>query len=49
MLVISKDQLETVRSIIVPYMHMSMLYKLGLDLKESNGSYFKMENHLDKI
>ena len=49
MLVISKDQLETVRSIIVPYMHMSMLYKLGLDLKESNGSYFKMENHLDEI
>lgn len=30
-------------------MHMSMLHKLGLDLKESSGSYFKMKNHLDEI
>lgn len=49
MLTISRNQLETVRSLILPYMHVSMLYKLGLDLKESNGSRFKVGNHLNEI
>ena len=37
MLTISRNQLDTVRSLILPYMHVSMLYKLGLDLKEYKG------------
>ena len=49
MLTISRNQLDTVRSLILPYMHVSMLYKLGLDLKQYNGSHFKVENHLDEI
>ena len=42
MLTISRNQLDTVRSLILPYMHVSMLYKLGLDLKEYKGSHFKI-------
>ena len=48
-LTISRNQLETVRSLVLPYMHVIMLYKLGLDLKQYNGSHFKVENHLDEI
>ena len=42
MLTISRNQLDTVRSLILPYMHVSMLYKLGLDLKEYKGFHFKI-------
>lgn len=49
MLTISRDQLGTVRSTILAYMHESMLYKLGLHDKESQGSCFKLENHLKEI
>ena len=47
MLTISRNQLETVKTIILPYMHQSMLYKLGLD--SNNNNYFKLENHLEDI
>jgi hypothetical protein len=36
MLTISRNQLEKVRSIILPYMHISMLYKLDIDLNKTN-------------
>jgi hypothetical protein len=49
MLTISKNQLETVKSLILPYMHESMVYKLGLDLTETKGLCFKLENYLDQI
>lgn len=47
MLTIAKNQLEKIRSLILPYMHESMLYKLGLDFEKSK--CFKIENHLHEI
>ena len=35
MLTINKNQLEKVRSLVLPYMHESMLYKLDIDLETS--------------
>jgi hypothetical protein len=49
MLTISKNQLETVKYLILPYMHESMAYKLGLGFTEAKGSCFKLENYLDQI
>jgi hypothetical protein len=49
MLTISKNQLDTVKSLILPYMHESMLYKLGLDSTETKRLCFKLENHLGQI
>jgi LAGLIDADG DNA endonuclease family len=48
-LTISRNQLDTVKSLILPYMHESMLYKLDLDSTEAKGLYFKLENHLNEI
>lgn len=47
MLIISRNQLEKVRSIVLPYMHISMLYKLDLDPNITN--CFRYENHLNEI
>ncbi len=49
MITISINQLELVRSIILPYMHPSMVYKLGLEAKTIKGQYFKLEDHLNDI
>jgi len=45
-LTISKNQLEAVKTMILPYMHKSMLYKLDLN---SDNNCFKLENHLEDI
>jgi|ERR1700722_16456324 len=47
MLTISNNQLEKVRSTVLPYMHISMLYKLDLDPETSN--CFKLEDHFHEI
>ena len=49
MITISRNQLELVRSIILPYMHPSMVYKLGLEAKNIKRQYFKLEDHLNDI
>jgi len=46
MLTISKNQLEKVILSVLPYMHESMLYKLGID---STNNSFKLKNHLNEI
>jgi hypothetical protein len=47
MITISKNQLDKVISIVLPYMHPSMLYKLDLDPKTTD--CFKLENHFHEI
>jgi LAGLIDADG DNA endonuclease family len=49
MLTISKDQLKIVRFLTLPYMHNSMVYKLGLNIKEIKGLSFEYGKHLDDI
>lgn len=49
LITISRNQLELVRSIILPYMHPSMVYKLGLEAKNIKRQYFKLEDHLNDI
>jgi len=46
MLTISKSQLDKVKSLIEPYMHPSMLYKLGISAGQVG---FNISNILDKI
>ena len=46
-LTISKNQLEIVRSLILPYMHNSMIYKLGLNAEDTKNLSFEYNKYLD--
>ena len=45
-IVISKDQLIKVRELLIPYMHPSMYYKLGL---ENSNFKFNYKNIIDYV
>jgi hypothetical protein len=42
MLTINRSELDSVRSLILPYMHESMLHKLGLNSTEAKVLCFKL-------